>query len=322
MAVPFDVPAEFSTILKSKRIAGLLFVLLSSVSGAVFDIITRFYSTGLTPYQMLMMRAVFGIAMTVVIAKATRLDLLGKNRGGMVLAALSLVGGVICFTVALLHLPVFEALLLVYTYPAFGALLSPLLAGDRSGIKVWVLIGVAFCGTGFILWPQGTESSLHWGHLLGLLAGLGHGLAFTLIRRYGKDGSALTPFFYFCMAGGCVSLVVMSFRPEPFFPGVGTIPVLFGIAVTATCYQLFVCKALTYLPSSEVGIGGMSEIAFGALLSFALFGEAVGLRQIGGALLVLASGVVLAVDAAREAPSAKLAVAGLPGESPGQKPGF
>jgi len=298
-------------ILKSKRIIGLLFVLLSSASGAVFDIITRFHSAGLTPWQMLMTRAIFGISITVALSRAMRLDLLGANRRGMVLAALSLVGGVICFTVSLLLLPVFEALLLIYTYPAFAALLSPILAGDRGGVKVWALIGVAFCGTGFILWPQGAESSLHWGHLLGLLSGLGHGLAFTLIRRYGRGGSALTPFFYFCMVAACVSGAVMIGQGGPFLPDAAVITVLIGIAVTATCYQLFVCKALAYLSSAEVGIGGMSEIAFGAILSFLFFGEAVGVRQFGGALLVLASGVVLAIDAAREQPGKRVASFGV-----------
>jgi len=48
-----------------------------------------------------------------------------------------------------------------YLYPVFAALLSPFLVNERIGPKLWSLIGVAFCGTIFILWPQDAASWFH-----------------------------------------------------------------------------------------------------------------------------------------------------------------
>lgn len=293
----------------TKSVQGLTFALLTAFFAAAFDLVTRFSSNGLTPWHMLLARGLFGLALTAILAKSLHLNLLGKNRTGMIGMGLITVIGVICLTVALIRLPIFEALLLLYLYPAFAALFSPLLVGDKSDLKLWMLIGLAFCGTGIMLWPGEVRVSLGWGHAFGIGAGLFQGLGLTLIRRYSSDNNPLTPFFYFCAVGAVVSLAALIISDAPFMVDRTGGLVLTAIAVTAALAQLSLCKALSCITAAEVGIIGMAEIVFGSVAGFLLFHEAVGFRQILGGFLVVASGIILAWGAAK----AKPAVGSLPG---------
>jgi drug/metabolite transporter (DMT)-like permease len=287
---------------KTTRTQGLTFAFLAAVFAAAYDILTRFYSSGITPWQILLVRAIFGLALSVIAARTLGLNLLGRNRVGMLFIALTLVGAVLCLIFALFRLPVFEAVLLLYLYPVFGALFSPFLVNERMRPKLWGLIGVAFCGTAFILWPQNLVWSVNWGHLLAIGAGLATGLALTLVRRYSQDNSPLTPFFYFCAVGAIVSVgAALSFSTQAMEFSRADLGALVGIAITACLAQLCMIKSAACITSAEVGIIGMSEIVFGGLLSFLFFDEPVGLRQLWGGILVISSGVALALDTSQNA---------------------
>jgi len=303
--------------LKTQRIQGLTLALAAAGFATIYDIITRFGSSGITPWQILLTRAAFGLALTAVLARAFHLNPLGRNRPGMLLTGLILVVGVLCFIFALFRLPVFEAVLLLYLYPVFAALFSPFLVDERIGLKLWTLIAIAFCGTAFVLWPQGAVSDVNGGHLLGVASGFCHGLALTLVRRFSRHNGAVTPFFYFCAVGGVVSVVAVGLSPASTPLSLEGWAALGGIAVTAGLAQLCMIKSATCISSAEVGIVGMSEIVFGGLLSYMLFSEAVGARQILGGVLVISSAIVLALDTTRDAAVRREPV--LPGE-PGRIP--
>jgi drug/metabolite transporter (DMT)-like permease len=185
------------------------------------------------------------------------------------------------------------------------------------GAKVWGLIGLAFCGIVFVLWPRDLFWSANWGHLLGIISGLTHGLALTLVRRYSHDNSPVTPFFYFCLVGTIVSVGAMSLSTQAVELNRAGLAALAAIAVTACLAQLCMLKSATCITSAEVGIIGMSEIVFAGLLSFVFFSEAVGLRQLCGGMLVITSGIVLALDSGRDAQLADMDSAHLPGVKTG-----
>lgn len=280
------------------KIQGLALALSGAAFATVFDLLTRFSSSGITPWTMLMARAVFGIVLVMFIAKKMNLTLIGRNRAGMLITGIITVAGVMCLTIALIRLPIFEALLLLYLYPAFAALFSPFLVGDKTTLKLWGLIGVAFVGTAIILWPGETALTLHTGHAFGMGAGLLQGLALTLVRLYSRDNNALTPFFYFCLAGFVVAAGALVLIDRP--PGLNQsgLMVLAAIALTAALAQLSLCKALSCISSAEVGLIGMTEIVFGSILGFLIFQEAILPRQLVGGVLVIGSGLFLVFDKA------------------------
>jgi len=136
--------------------------------------------------------------------------------------------------------------------------------------------------------------------VLAIAAALAHGLALTLVRRYRRENSPVTPFFYFSALGAVVSVGALGLSGQPMPTGGASLAVLTATAIAACLAQLSMIKAASCITSAEVGIIGMSEIVFGGLLSFLFFGEAVGLRQLWGGILVISSGIALALDSSRD----------------------
>lgn len=201
--------------------------------------------------------------------------------------------GVTALTVALIVLPLFEALVLLYLFPAFAALLSPWLTGDRVTGRQWCLVAAACAGSGLVLWSGQLVNGLQLGHLLALLAAFCLGLAFTLTRRISGDNSVLTPFFYICAAGIVVTTGPILFQPESLAISIAGLPALAAVALLATAAHLAGNKALTYLSSPQVGVICMAEVPFGAIIGLLLFGEYLGLRTLMGGVLIIAAGIGL-----------------------------
>jgi drug/metabolite transporter (DMT)-like permease len=274
---------------------GVLFAFLSASLFAALNVALRLSEPYLTVWHVMFGRSLFGVAAMLAIARWMRIDLLGRHRPTLVLAGLTGVGGVTCLMAAIYMLPLFEALVLLYLYPVFAAMLSPYVAGDRIRGMGWLLIGLAFIGTVLILWSGQAAGRLQWGHLAGLTAGFGYGLTITLIRRVSAFNSPLTPFFYISLVGTVVCIGPLLFQQSPILiQSQGAIGLLV-ISTLAACAYLASNKALSYLPSPKTGVIGMSEVVFGAILGLVLFNEPMGWRSVLGGFLIISSDIWLTV---------------------------
>jgi len=244
-------------------------------------------------WHIIFYRSLFGVMAMGLLAWMKGVEILGCQRRTLCLLGLSGALGVIALTVALILLPLFEALVLFYLFPAFSALLSPWLAKDRVTPRDWLFIGTACFGTGLVLWSGQLGSGIRWGHFMGLFASLCLGLTFTLIRRVSADNSPLTPFYYICAAGIAVSIGPVLLQPTMLAIPADGLPALAAVAVLATAAHLAGNKALVYLPSPRVGVILMSEVIFGAIIGLLIFEEFLGVRTLLGGILIIGSGIGL-----------------------------
>jgi drug/metabolite transporter (DMT)-like permease len=272
---------------------GSLLAFISAGLFALGDAAVRLTASQVTVWHMMFARCLVGLLAVTAIAGTTHLPILGRNRTAMIFTGIVNVAGGMCMMIALTLLPLFDAIVLLYLYPAFAAIFSPYLAHDPIDAIDWLLIGVAFAGTTLVLWSGHTSHALQWGHLVGVGTPVFQGLAFTLIRRYSIDHHALTPFFYFCLIGTLGSLWPLSVQPEPFNISTGGIIGLLVIVVLAGVGQVIMYKALAYIPSPDAGIISMTEVVFGGLLGYVIFSEPLTGRAFIGAVLIIGSGVGL-----------------------------
>jgi len=281
--------------MKTPRIwyTGSLFAFISAGIFALGDVTVRLAASHVTVWHMMFARCLVGLLAVTAIANRMRLPILGRNRVAMIFTGIVNVGGGMCMMIALTLLPLFDAIVLLYLYPAFAAFFSPYLAHDPIDGIDWILIGVAFAGTVLVLWAGHVIHALQWGHLVGVGTAVCQWLTFTLIRRYSIDHHALTPFFYFCLVGTLCSLWPLLAQPEPFnISSTGTIGLL-AIVVLAGLGQVIMYKALAYIPSPDAGIISMTEVVFGGLLGYIIFSEPLSGSAFIGAVLIIGSGVGL-----------------------------
>jgi drug/metabolite transporter (DMT)-like permease len=274
---------------------GVSFAFLSALLFAALNVALRFSEPYLTVWHVMFGRSLFGVAAMLAMARWMQIGLLGRHRPTLVLAGLAGVGGVTCLMAAIYLLPLFEALVLLYLYPVFAAMLSPYVAGDRIRGMDWLLIGLAFAGAVLILWPGQVAGRLQWGHLAGLAAAFGYGLSITLIRRVSAANSPLTPFFYISLVGIFVCIGPLLWQENPIVVQSRGALGLLVISVLAAAAHLASNKALSYLPSPKVGVIGTSEVVFGGILGLVLFNEPMGLRAVLGGCMIISSGVFLTI---------------------------
>ena len=272
---------------------GLYYAALAALFYAVFNVVLRFVEPHATVWQVIFGRSLFGLICVTLIARQQGIELTGKNRKLLLLNGLIATTSFTCLVAALLLVPIFEALALLYLFPAFAAFFSPRITGERMGGVEWFCIATSFVGTLLIIWPGHLNDSLEWGHLAGLAAGLLYGLTITVTRKLRAVNNALTPFFYISAVGTVACTAILLNLPGGFamdLPGWTGIIIL---ALLAAGAQLSSNKALGTLASAKVGVINMLEVPIGMVAGYFILGEAIGGRALSGAAFILGGALLL-----------------------------
>jgi probable blue pigment (indigoidine) exporter len=191
------------------------------------------------------------------------------------------------------RLPSSLAATLMSTSAAFMILLSWMLRGQRPRVIAVVGALVGIVGVVIMLGPGGGPVD-PWGVVASIGAMLSSTLGFVLTAKWGAGVPPVTMTAWQLVAG---SIVVLPFA----ILVEGAPPVLDPPAIAGFAYVIVVATVLAYaawftglarLPGSVVGVVGLLNPVTGVVLGVALAGEAFGLAQIAGLVLVL-GGVVM-----------------------------
>ena len=274
----------------SSGFVGVAFAVLAAVIFSFLNLAIRFSEPHLSVWHMIFGRSLFGVVFLMAAARIGNIRLRGESP--LTLAALGITGtiGILCLTVALLHIPLFQALILFYTYPAVAALVSPLLTDDRIRLSDWACILLAFLGTFLILWSGNRIGfDLSSGHAAALGASAAIGITLTLIRRISSNHNALTPIFYISMAGAVICFFPMIFSDSGAPSSAAGLSWICTIGILAVCAHISTNAALSQITSPKVGIISMLEVFFGAVYGYLLFAEALGWSTLTGGTLIMAA---------------------------------
>jgi DME family drug/metabolite transporter len=226
------------------------------------------------------------------------------------LAALGAVGvGTfhVLWNLAILQIGYAAATVLLYSSPAFVALMARLIW--REPLTRYKLLAIALTLAGCVLvgGPEelaGVELTAG-GLLLGLAAALTYG-GFSLLGR--QVAPRYSPWTVLTYGFGFGALVLLPFQitTAPPWPVSPQTWIWFGGLVLAATIVPFAAylAALKWLPVSVASILAASEVVFGSLIGYLVFGERLQGWQIVGAGLVV-GGLVVLTTQRRAAPAAR-----------------
>ncbi len=181
--------------------------------------------------------------------------LLGRTIAGTI--------GVICNFYAIDNMNISDASILNKLAPFFSVIFSILILKEKASWKDWTLVIVAFIGALFVVKPSfAFEKSLP--ALLGVLGGLGAGLAYTFVRYLGKKGernAVIVFFFSFCSCLVMLPMALLQYQPMTWMQIVWLL--LAGVAASGA--QFSVTAAYTYAPAKEISVYDYSQVLFTAL---------------------------------------------------------
>src|SRR6056297_3719741 len=188
----------------------------------------------------------------------------------------------------------------LYTSPAFIALMAYFIFGEifDSGKGIALILSFGGC---FLVSTGGDLSNLVL-NLPGILNGLGAGVTyaiFTILCKYLSDDYNEFTIIFYAMVFGWIFFLRFSqingLLTMEWSAGMFGTALMHWIIPTVIGYSVYI-KAYTYgIESYRAGILASMEVVFAAFLSFAVFGEKMGMVKIVGILLVMCGASVFAI---------------------------
>jgi drug/metabolite transporter (DMT)-like permease len=290
----------------SAPIAGLLWMTLASALFALMNVLVRAASAHVPWSEVAAVRTTVGALVAVAFALGRGSGLRIHDRKLSWARSLTGTAAMLCgfYAMGTPAIALGDAVTLASTSPIFIALLAPWLLGERSGRRVWLATLLAFFGVALIAGPSFRLS----GHVavIATLGGFFSGLAMIWLRRLGagSDGAgaakespeAIVAHFSAVAAVAAAAVALPSLRVPDLRSGLmlGAIGVLGGTA------QLAMTRAYALEKAARLGAVGYSSVVFAYLLGVMVLDETPSLYATLGALLILGSGVGLALAAMRD----------------------
>ncbi|MBX3039145.1 MAG: DMT family transporter [Bdellovibrionaceae bacterium] len=251
------------------------------------------FQAGLSIGQLLTIR--FGLAALVLgffLFVLKRNELVLPKKEFLISAGLGVFGYTVfasLYFVAIDGVSIALAALLLYTYPFWTVLFNAVL-GERLRKEQWFGLAGASAGLIFLLWGQIEVQSL-WAIGAGILSAITYSLFVIISGRTLREVSSAGSGFWIILFAtiGLALLHRPDFSAMPSWSA-STWGIIFAIALIGTVIPLVLIQSgLQKLTSTQTALLCMLEPVMAALAGMIWLGEALSLRQILGAVLVLGS---------------------------------
>jgi len=292
---------------------GYLLVLFAAVLWSTSGLFIRWTvaSSGVSALSLAFWRDLATFACLLLGLALLRRRLLRVERRDLPwLAALGAVGvGIfhVLWNLAILQIGYAAATVLLYSAPAFVALMARLIWKEPLTRYKLLAIALTLAGCVLVGGPEelaGVEFTAG-GLLLGLAAALTYG-GFSLFGRQVAPRYSPWTVLTYGFGFGALVLLPLQFTTAPPWPVPPQTWVWFGGLVLVATIVPFAAylAALKWLPVSVASILAASEVVFGSLVGYLVFGERLQGWQIVGAGLVV-GGLLILTTKGRAAPPAR-----------------
>lgn len=272
---------------------GILYILLAALFFSLMSLFVRL-SGDLPVFQKSFFRnLVAAIVSFLLLAKSG--DLKMKKGSLPALLGRSIAGtiGILCNFYAIDNMPLADASILNKLSPFFSIIFSAILLKEKSGIFDWFVVALAFIGAVFVAKPgfAGFTLSQSVPALLGVIGGLGAGLAYTFVRYLGGKGERTGFIVFFFSTFSCLcSLPLMLASYAPMSPLQLVYLLLAGCSAAAA--QFSITAAYKHAPAKDISVYDYSQVLFTALFAGFIFGELPDLWSFLGYAVIIAAALI------------------------------
>lgn len=255
-----------------QKYIGILYIILAAFFFALMAMFVRL-SGDLPAVQKSFFRNLVSLVFAGAILTKEKVWFSGKRENVKYLLLRSVAGtlGILCNFYAVDHLVLADASMLNKMSPFFAIVFSYFILKEKVTITQGVLVAGAFLGSLLIIKPT-TAIFSSPAALVGLLGGLGAGIAYTYVRVLGKKGEK-GPFVVFVFSAfSCITtlpFLILNYHP---MSGMQLLYlVLAGLAAAGG--QFSITAAYFHAPAKEISVYDYSQIIFSAILGFIVFGQ-------------------------------------------------
>lgn len=232
-----------------------------------------------------------------------------RNVPGQLLRAAMLVTSAFCFVTGLRYLPLADAVVISFCGPLFITALAPPLLAETVGWRRWAAVIVGFAGVVFIFRPAG--DAIQWAVLWPLTASLAGALRDIFTRRLCATETSLSILLVSTVAVTLAGLATAPFGWVPVTPKDLGLLALAGILLFGAHYLLI--EALRLAEAALVAPFKYSNVVWGVLFGFLMWGHVPDSATVAGTLVIVGSGLYILHRESRRKPAPAGAAAGTDG---------
>ncbi|QJB56242.1 DMT family transporter [Pseudodesulfovibrio sp. zrk46] len=274
---------------------GMRFMLLGTFLFSIGSLLIKLAGERVPTMELLFLRGVVGIGFCWVLLRRAGIGMLGTRR--WLLFARGSVGFVALFAefYAIVHLPLADAIVILFTHPAIVALLAWVILGEKIGTKGLMAVAtsltgvVLVCRPGFIFGSSGAALDP-----LALAVALGGivmtSIAILVVRTLAKTEHPAVVMFYPPMI---ITVVSPLFAQGWVMPTPVEWLYILGIALSMNGGQYYMTRGYAIESAARISAVTCLEIVFAAIWGASFLGEIPDAWTIGGGLLIVAGTLVL-----------------------------
>lgn len=207
---------------------------------------------------------------------------------------------VFCTFFAFSQIPLAQAYCFIFCAPFFSVLIARFWLKEHISKTSWACLVTGFIGILIILRP-GFES-VEIGTLSALLAGVMFASGYIIGRHIGAQESPLTLGFYPALCGMVFAGIYMGFQSSSYIPA--SLPdsfLLVFLGISSVGGLLFLSWAYTLAPVPLASSFHYTQLLWGSLFGFMLFGDVPDIYTYIGAIFIIGSGVFMTWSQSKKA---------------------
>ena len=226
----------------------------------------------------------------MLIKAGEKIDLGGKeNIISLLMRSFFGTMGLICNFYAIDRLNISDANMLNKLSPFFAIFMSGFILKEKASRLEWLSVFVAFVGALFVIKPG---FSMNAGYaFIGLLGGFGAGVAYTFVRKLGKNGikgSVIVMFFSTFSVVVCTPGFLLNYQPMT----IQQVIILLLAGAAATGGQLSITAAYTHAAAKEISVYDYTQVIFAAVWGFFFFEQIPDVYSFIGYAIIITAAVI------------------------------
>ncbi len=241
--------------------------------------------------QVIGLRGIFALAVVLLLMPwAGGVARLHANRQrDVILCSGLLVFNIVVFPMCLPHMPLADAIILVYTSPIWVVALAPLMIKEKTRWQQWVAVLIGFGGACLVIKPVG--GVIHWTVFLPLIVAFMVALRDIVTRKIAAGESALSIVAYANFFSIIVALLSIPL-------GWATISAMqFGqLALSGLLFsaaQILMVEAFRLVEATVLSTFKYSSILYAAAFGYLFWGDVLDSFVLLGAALIFISGLMI-----------------------------
>ena len=268
---------------------GIFFIISAGFFFALMTLFIRISGNLPTMQKTFFRNAVAAIVAVAMLAKSKEGFRIKKGSyGDLFWRSICGTLGMVCNFYAVDHMGLADANILNKLSPFFAILMSIMILKENANIVEWISVAVAFIGAVFVVKPAMNMQFVV--AMIGVLGGLGAGMAYTFVRKLGKKGERGPVIVMFFSLFSCAfTLPFFLVQYQPMTGRQWLYLILAGVCAAGG--QLSITKAYTKAPAKEISVFDYTQVLFAALLGFFFLGQIPDVLSVIGYVIIIGSAI-------------------------------